>query len=124
MRRHRIEIVDLLIEREMLGVKAMSGKCKRIIAESQHLWTFVDHEGVEPTNNTSERQVRHGVMWRRVSFGTQSEVGSRFVERILTVNATCRQQGRNTLDYLTEAFTARLNHQTAPSLLPSTAQNP
>ena len=119
MKRHRIKIEDLLIDGEMLGVKPMSGKCKKIISECQHLWTFVDNEGVEPTNNISERQVRHGVMWRRVSFGTQSEAGSLFVARIMTVNATCRQQGRNTLEYLTEACAARLNHRPAPSLLPS-----
>lgn len=119
MKRHRIEVEDLLIDGEILGKSPMAGKCKEIISEGQHLWTFVDHEGVEPTNNTSERQVRHGVMWRRVSFGTQSESGSRFVERIMTVNATCRQQNRNTLEYLTEACVARLHHLPAPSLLPS-----
>lgn len=119
MKTLRIEIEDLLIEGEVLGKSPMAGKCKEIISECQHLWTFVDHEGVEPTNNTSERTVRHGVMWRRVSFGTQSECGSRFVERILTVNATCRQQNRNMLEYLTEACTARLHNLPAPSLLPS-----
>lgn len=124
MRKHRIEVEDLLIDGEVCGQRPMSGKCKNILSESHWLWTFVDHAGVEPTNNTSERQVRHGVMWRRVSFGTQSESGSRFAERIMTVNASCRQQGRNVFEYLTEACVARLNHRPAPSLLPSNGQTP
>lgn len=89
------------------------------IAEAENLWTFVDHEGVEPTNNLAERAVRHPVIWRRISHGTQSEKGSLFVERILTVHATCNQQSRNTFSYLVEACVAQLNHQPAPSLLPS-----
>lgn len=124
MKSLRMGVEDLLIEGEMLSIKPIAGMCKEITAESQHLWTFVDHEGVEPTNNASERQVRPGVMWRRVSFGTQSERGSRFVERILTANATCRQQDRNTLEYLTEVCVARLYHRPAPSLLPSDHQTP
>lgn len=67
------------------------------------LWTFVSTEGVEPTTNPAERALRPAVIWRRVSFGTQSERGSRFVERILTVCATLKQQNRNVLDYLTAA---------------------
>jgi transposase len=59
------------------------------------LWTFVRVEGVEPTNNGAERALRHAVIWRRISGGTDSADGSRFVERMLTVVATCRQQKRN-----------------------------
>jgi len=124
MKKHRIEVEDLLIEGEMCGQSPMAGSCKEILSEGQHLWTFVDHEGVEPTNNTSERAVRQGVLWRKVSYGTQSEEGSRFVERIMTVAATCRQQDRNILEYLNEACLARLHHREAPSLLPSAAQTP
>ena len=67
------------------------------------LWTFSQVEGVEPTNNQAERALRRAVLWRRKSFGTQSETGSRFVERILTVVTTLRQQGRSVLDYLKRA---------------------
>jgi hypothetical protein len=67
------------------------------------LWAFVRMKGVEPTNNAAERALRRAVLWRKKSFGTQSVVGSRFVERILTVVTTLRQQGRGVLDYLTAA---------------------
>jgi transposase len=123
MSRLRIEVENLLIDGELCGQRPISGKCKNILSESECLWVFVDHEGVEPTNNVAERQVRHGVMWRRLCFGTQSEGGSRFAERIMTVHATCRQQGRNILDYLTEACAAQINHGVPPSLLPSACQS-
>jgi transposase len=70
---------------------------------------------VEPTNNNAERPLRKGVLWRKVSFGTQSEGGSRFVERIMTAAATCQQQDRNIFDYLTEACVARRHGRPAPS---------
>jgi hypothetical protein len=79
----------------------------------------VDREGVEPTNNAAERALRRGVIWRRRSFGTQSESGSRFVERILTVVMTLRQQKRDVLDYLTEACKASTLGIVSPSLLPA-----
>jgi transposase len=76
-------------------------------------------EGVEPTNNLAERQLRPNVLWRKGSFGTQSEAGSRFAERIMTVVATLKQQHRNVLDYLTEACDAANWGRQAPSLLPA-----
>ena len=83
------------------------------------LWTFVDADGVEPTNNAAERALRPAVLWRKGSFGTQSEGGARFVERLLTVTATCRQQGRSVLDYLTAVCTTTQRGLPAPSLLPA-----
>lgn len=92
--------------------------CQNILKVEQALWTFVDQEGIEPTNNAAERALRRGVIWRRRSFGTQSEAGSRFVERILTVVTTLRQQNRDVLDYLTAACKAHTLGTAAPSLLP------
>lgn len=93
--------------------------CHNILKVEQALWTFVEREGVEPTNNAAERALRRGVIWRRRSFGTQSENGSRFVERILTVVITLRQQKRDVLDYLTQAGQARTRGFGCPSLLPA-----
>ncbi len=70
------------------------------------LWTFTQVDGVEPTNNAAERALRPAVLWRKGSFGTQSDDGSRFVERLLTVAATGKQQGRGLLDFLVQAVTA------------------
>jgi len=93
--------------------------CRELLKVEPALWTFVRREGVEPTNNAAERALRHGVLWRKSSFGTQSAAGSRFVERMLTVVATLRQQQRPVLEYLTQACQAALSGQTPPSLLPS-----
>jgi transposase len=84
------------------------------------LWTFVIQEGIEPTNNAAERPLRRGVIWRRRSFGTQSEAGSVFVERILTAVITLRQQQRDVLDFLTETCQAKISGAHIPSLLPVT----
>src|SRR5207237_2207073 len=83
------------------------------------LWTFARVDGVEPTNNVSERTLRPTVLWRKGSFGSDSEAGSRFAERLLTVAATCRQQGRPLLDFLVAAGEAALQGTAAPSLLPA-----
>ena len=72
-----------------------SGTCQELLQHRHWLWTFLDHEGVEPTHNASERALRPAVIWRKLSFGTQSAKGSRFVETLLTVIETCRQQSRN-----------------------------
>ena len=79
----------------------------------------MDEEGVVPTNNASERSLRHAVIWRKLSFGTQSANGSRFTERMLTVIETCRQQSRSVFDFLTETIDAQFHGQTGPSLLPA-----
>lgn len=93
---------------------------RELLKLKEALWTFVSTEGVEPTNNAAERALRPAVIWRKVSFGTHSARGSRFMERILTVTATLKQQHRDVLDYLTQACIARLRHEEPPSLLPST----
>jgi len=99
-----------------------SGKTKGMAVEmlklEQAFWTFVDVDGVEPTNNFAERCVRHGVMYRKTSFGTQSAAGSRFVERMLTVLTSLNLQHRNVLDFLTDALRAHRTGGAPPSLLP------
>ena len=72
---------------------------------------------MEPTNNAAERALRHAVMWRRTSFGTASAAGSRFVERILSVAATCRQRAVDLLDHLTRSLQAARQGLSAPQLL-------
>jgi transposase len=97
------------------------GTCRNLLKREAALWTFVWEADVEPTNNRAERPLRRAVLWRRRSFGTQSEAGSLFVERILTAVTTLRQQRRDVLDYLTAACAAAICHTPAPSLLPLTS---
>jgi transposase len=113
------QVGELLRQGTACDHSRTAGTCRDVLKREEALWTFVRVEGVEPTNNFGERQVRPGVLWRNGSFGTQSEAGSRFVERIMTVVATLRQQNRNVLDYLTEACDAVNRGRKPPSLLPS-----
>jgi transposase len=91
--------------------------CENLIHLESALWTFARVEGVEPTNNYMERLVRLAVLWRRRSFGCNSTVGCRFVERILTVVQTCRLKNRNTIEYLREAVRAHRAGKPCPSLV-------
>jgi transposase len=118
----RQEVERLLEAGSRCGVPKTEGTCRDILKRREALWTFVQVEGVEPTNNAAERSIRPGVLWRKGSFGTQSAAGSRFVESILTVVATLKQQQRNVLEYLTAACEAALRGEAAPSLLPASDQ--
>ena len=120
----RREVERLLEVGSQCGVPKTEGTCQEMLKRREALWTFVQVAGVEPTNNTAERAIRPGVQWRRGSFGTQSKDGSRFVESMMTVVATLKQQQRNILDYLTAAHEAALCGALAPSLLPEGDQKP
>jgi transposase len=97
-----------------------AGLCRALDRLWPALWTFAEVEGVAPTNNAAERALRPAVLWRKGSFGTQSDGGARFVERLLTVTATCKQHDRSVLDYLTAVCTAAQLGHPVPSLLPAT----
>ena len=113
----------LLEQAQTCADKKTERTCKKLLRVFPAMWLFVDEEGVEPTNNGAERAVRHGVLWRKISHGTHSDHGSRFVERILTTIATLRQQQRNILDFLRQACEAQLTGSESPSLLPSSASS-
>jgi len=113
----RRKVERLLLRGTQSGSRNVRGTCRELYEHREWLWTFLHHEGVEPTNNAGERSLRHAVIWRKLSFGTQSAAGSRFVETMLTVIETCRQQRRNVFAFVTRAVEAHLAHQPAPSLL-------
>jgi len=100
------------------GCAAAEALCREMVRLDEALWRFAFREGVEPTNNAAERALRHAVCWRKTSYGTDSAPGSRFVERILTAVASCRQQGRDVLDYLVSCCESAVHQTAPPSLLP------
>jgi transposase len=91
--------------------------CQELLAHEEALWTFVREEQVEPTNNAAEQALRGAVIWRKSCFGAHSAEGNRFVERILTVSATCRKQQQHLLTFVTEAIAAHWAGRPAPTLL-------
>jgi len=98
-------------------IEGVTGSCQDVLAHKAALWTFVDRDDVEPTNNHAERELRAFVLWRRRSFGTQSERGNLFAERLMTVAHTARKQNTNVLGFLTACCTAARDGTAAPSLL-------
>jgi transposase len=98
------------------NIKGLSGSCADILAHRLALWTFVDTEGVEPTNNHAEREIRAFVLWRKRSFGTQSDRGNTFAENLMTVAHTARKQNKHVLTVLTECCEAQREKKPAPSL--------
>jgi transposase len=113
----RQERVEKLLDDAACEKGKLAGKCKKILSQKQWLWTFVRDEKVPPTNNLAERNVRPGVLWRKMSFGTQSERGARYVERVLTAGATCKMQFRSIIAYLRDACYAHQNSMPAPAII-------
>lgn len=117
----RAEVRQLLDVGSRCGCVKTSRVCRDLLALESSLWTFSSRAGVEPTNNAAERAIRHAVCWRKTSYGTDSDRGSRFVERILSVVASCRSQGRDVLDFLRNAIKAHQTQFKKPSILPAGA---
>lgn len=115
------EQMEALLEKGVaLGIKGVSGSCADILEHRQALWTFVERDDVEPTNNHGERELRGFVLWRKRSFGTQSDRGNRFAERVMTIAHTARKQSKNVLAFLTECCEAAQSSAATPSLFETT----
>ena len=113
--------VEALLERAAKSkLPHVSGSCADMLEHRAALWTFVDQDGVEPTNNHAERELRAFVLWRKRSFGTQSERGNLYAERLMTVAHTARKQKRNVLEFLTACCAAARSGATPPSLFAAT----
>jgi transposase len=92
--------------------------CAGLLEEYDALWTFCEVLGIEPTNNAAERALRHAVIMRKTQLGTNSDKGSRWIERICSVRETCRLQDRSALGYLIDVAVAGHHRRPAPSLVP------
>jgi transposase len=92
--------------------------CQQLLQRKEALWTFLEIHGVEPTNNAAERALRQSVIQRKISLGVQSSSGAVCRSRLLTVSTTLRQQGRDTWQFLEQAWIAHHRGGVMPSLLP------
>ncbi|MEO7734783.1 MAG: IS66 family transposase [Kofleriaceae bacterium] len=109
--------VEAVLERAVAsGIDRFAGSCANILAHRAALWTFVHVDGVEPTNNHAERELRAFVLWRRRCFGTQSDRGNLFAERLMTVGHTARKQHKDVLSFLTACCQSQFDGTPAPSL--------
>jgi transposase len=117
----RREFEALLERAKGANIARLSGSCADVLAHKMALWTFVEHDGVEPTNNHAERELREFVLWRKRCFGAQSDRGNVFAERMMTIAHTARKQNKNVLAFLTECCQAHASGLPAPSLFESSA---
>ena len=85
------------------GSDKLSNLCEKLIDNFENLWIFKKIQGVDPTNNLAERDLRKLVIWRKKSYGTRSDRGKRFVERIATISQTLRKQEKNVLHFIQQA---------------------
>lgn len=113
----RREFELALARAAIADIPRLSRSCANMLAHREALWSFVKRDGVEPTNNEAERALRAFVLWRKGSFGTQSERGERFAERLMTVAETARKQGKAVLEFITQSVRARLDGMEPPKLI-------
>lgn len=97
--------------------KKTQATCTDFFNRFDSLWVFLYQEGVEPTNNAAERGLRHGVIWRKLCYGSQSETGERFVERVMTVAGTLKLRTQNSFEYFTACFKAYIHGAPAPPII-------
>jgi transposase len=118
MKAVRVGVETALAEGADCGESKTENTCKRLLKLKPALWIFIDTEDVAPTNNLAERTLRGYVIFRKICLGTQSARGSLYLERVMTTVGSCRLQGRNVLDFLTQAVKAHFGEGPTPSLLP------
>ena len=112
----RTAVEELLQKGVDAKVAGLSGSCEDILEHRAALWTFVERDDVEPTNNHGERELRAFVLWRKTSLGTQSERGNRFAERMMTVGHTAKKQDKNVFDFVAATYEAMCTGSERPSL--------
>ena len=102
---------------ELSGDPDVARTSRGLLKHWNHLFTFLEHEGVEPTNNSAERGIRPAVQWRKICFGNQSEAGQHLTARLLTATRTCLLQNKNPFEFLVDSITTHRLGLPTPSLV-------
>jgi transposase len=114
-----LKVNQTLLEAAETNLPRLSGCAYGLFMNQGSLWVFVHNKDVQPTNNEAERELRDAAIRRKLCFGTQSDRGSRYLERMLCVSASCKRQNRNVFRYLTDAYQAHLAGHIIPSIVPN-----
>lgn len=114
LRRSRRRLDDFFLDAMAFGSDELAELSMRLADDSEHLWMFMQVEGMEPTNNMAERDLRKLVLWRKKSYGTRSLRGQRFVERITSVVETLKKNGQNVLRFIEETVVSYYRKQPTP----------
>jgi transposase len=118
-RRLRNDIVNALDDGAACAESRTAETCRRLSNQCYSLFVFAHVDGVSPTNNAAERSLRRAVIFRKLSFGTESGSGSETLAVVMSVLETCRRLGRHALGWITKAVTHNQQNRPAPNLLPS-----
>lgn len=110
------DVIELLLG-SGLKVPSIAGSCAHILEHRAALWTFFARDGVEPTNNHAERELRSFVLWRKTTLGSHSARGDAFAAALKSIIQTCRKQGRHVWSYLSAAIQAHVAGRSAPRLV-------
>jgi transposase len=110
---------DALVDGAACGQRKTSGLCRALLKREAALWRFARTPGLEPTNNLAERMLRPAVIWRKKSFGSASQAGCRYVERMLSMIETLRLRGQAPLAYLAAAVAAYRKGEPTPPIAPT-----
>ncbi len=119
-RRLKSDIVNALTDGAACTDARTAETCRRLSNQCYSLFVFTRTDGVSPTNNAAERSLRRAVIFRKLSFGTESGSGSETLAVVMSVLETCRRLGQHALSWITEAVTRKQQNQPAPNLLPGT----
>lgn len=119
LRRLKGEILDGLLEGSMCNDSKTAETCRRLSNACASLFVFAAHDGVSPTNNIAEQTIRKAVIFRKLSFSTEEQTGSRNLSVIFSTVETCRRQGLAAFDYIRAAVKNLFAGKTAPRLLPA-----
>jgi transposase len=114
----RLRLRQALEEGAACGQKKTAGLCRALLKREAALWRFARTPGLEPTNNLAERMLRPAVIWRKKSFGSSSQAGCHYVERMLSVIETLRRRGHAPLAYLARAVQAYRKGEVSPAIAP------
>lgn len=114
----RTEMTDLLEQGKQQRDPRFRRKCKKLCDGWGMAWTFLENPSIPLTNNLAEQSIRQAVISRKISYGSQSQGGREFTERIMTVASSCRKQGRGVLDFMRQVFGVG-DEEGTPSLLPN-----
>jgi hypothetical protein len=108
----RVRVKVLLEE----GAKRGVPKCGTILKVEPLLWRFTQEKDIEPTNNVAEQSIRPAVLWKKRSFGVESERGAQYVESMLSIWATSRRNGVNPIAFVRELIHSYRANSYAPSI--------
>ena len=95
---------------------------KRLRRHQEHIFTFLDREGVPFDNNLDEREIRSAVIMRKNSYGNRSDQGADTQAILMSIFRTIKKRGQHPIQTITNALATYIQTGKLPPLpAPTTA---